>query len=653
MKLKDYSDFLLESILYTSDEFKTVLSSMNDQTAKDLLLLIDKDIKTNYNILKTTDANDQISFVPDNQANMKLKSMNLTALFLAKGNTTSIGRICRSILSDNGISKTDKEMENFVNGFKAAYDKINTKEDSIKIVSGEDIRYWYSEKRYCEDTIKRLRGSLGKSCMRYSEAQDYLNIYTENKDVCKLVIQVDDQNKLVSRALLWKTIDDSLYLDRIYYTNDSDEKLLISWIKEKFKDKNVITFPYRDKCEVQLTNISDYNQYPYMDSFVYFHAGEHKLYNYEPNKGSIDRKKLFYLQETDGTADRQDNRYCEYLDESWPEEDCVWSEKLHSYLPEHTTVWSDYYDSFLYKDNAVLSTIVDDYLDSQDAIQVYTDSKRKNKVWYPSDRRYRDKYDEDQLSGHYYTKDLLIYHNGYYYLEDNTVFVYPILEESQKDYEEIYHSKYFAASNLDFKIFGFKLSEDSDVESKRGYYLNIYTNVIYKELIEKLNSIEGVDKELIDKKIEEVKEADLILRASTDFYKVNNILYEKFNHDRKKIMKEYKEIIEPKLDEFFDFMINRSGWADMIKYKEEIKYFIFNPIINEKFIGNVIQDDYNIIKEKILEKNNHLDIWELERAAYSLAGTCDGIIRRILGSTLTQFGSVLYYYLMHLRRFKQ
>lgn len=649
MKLKTYSDFLLESILHTSDEFKTVLSSMSDPTAKDLLSLIDKDIKTNYNILKTTDKNDTVSFIPDNQATTKLKSINLPALFLSKANTTSIGRICRSILNDNGISKTDKEMENFVNGFKAAYDKINTQEDSIRIVSGEDIRYWYFDERYCIDT-RRGKGSLGKSCMRYEEAQGYLNIYVKNPDVCKLVIQVDEKNKLLSRALLWETTDNSIYLDRVYYTNDSDTGLLQSWVKEKFKDKNVVFFTSRGRFEIKLGPTSDYGEYPYMDSFVYFHAGEQKLYNYEPN--NVDRKKLFYLQETDGSADRQDQRYCEYIDESWPEDECVWSEKLRSYLPEHMTVWSDYYDSHLYADNAVKSKAINDYLDSRDAIEVFMDDNGKNRDWYPDDSKYREVYEADELTGNYYLKELLFEHNGLYYLKSKAVFVYTILEESEEDYKKIYKSSYFASPEIDSKVFGFKLSEHFDVESKRNYYQNVYRNVRYKEFMEKLNSIEGVDKKYIDLKITELNEANDLLRLN-DFYRTNNELYEKFNGDHDKIMEEYRKLIESEFDQVFELLKNRIGWPEVVNYKDEVKYFSLNPIINGKYLSNIYRgDDLNTIIGKVVENHKDIDPEKAKQIAYSIAGTCERLIQRIINSNMKE-AYIFYYYLSNYSQFKQ
>lgn len=72
-RLKGYLDFIFESVLLTSLDFKKILKSIDDDTARDLHDLIDKDIKTNYNILDITDKNDTISFLSDTQSTTKLK----------------------------------------------------------------------------------------------------------------------------------------------------------------------------------------------------------------------------------------------------------------------------------------------------------------------------------------------------------------------------------------------------------------------------------------------------------------------------------------------------------------------------------------------------------------------------------------------------
>ena len=245
MILTKYNDFLLESILYTSNEFKEILSEVDDSIAKQILSLIGRDIKTNYNMLNVTDSNDALSFISDTQAITKLKTMSLSDILGIKSNNkTSIGRIARSILNDNGINKNDVEIQRFVNKFKAVYDRINSKEDSIRIVRGEELRKWYLESNYCEETAVSKRGTLGKSCMRYAEAQDFLDIYVNNPNACGLLIKLDDKQKLRTRALVWYT-NFGIFLDRIYYTIDSEELQLKNWVRDKFKDEKIQVQPER------------------------------------------------------------------------------------------------------------------------------------------------------------------------------------------------------------------------------------------------------------------------------------------------------------------------------------------------------------------------------------------------------------------------
>lgn len=185
MRLKGYYEFLLESILLTSDGLADIIKSIDDPIAQKFHGLINKDVKTKFNIVNLTDTNDKLSFIPDSQATTKIKSgIDPSDLFNDKVNQTTIGRVVRGILTDNSIPYTDREIEKFVNKFKAAYDssKIkNSKVEQIRIVKGEDIRYWYLSDRYCEETSSG-KGSLGKSCMRYQSCQQFLDIYVNNPD---------------------------------------------------------------------------------------------------------------------------------------------------------------------------------------------------------------------------------------------------------------------------------------------------------------------------------------------------------------------------------------------------------------------------------------------------------------------------------------
>ena len=168
--------------------------------------------------------------------------------------------------------------------------------------------------------------------------------------------------------------------------------------------------------------------------------------------------------------------------------------------------------------------------------------------------------------------------------------------------------------------------------------------------MEKLNSLEGVDKKYIDLKITELNNADATLRRGTDFYKINNILYEEFDTDPIQIMKEYRRNIESGFDESFDFLKNRIGWPDVIKYRDEVKYFSLNPLINDKYLSNFSRNEFPIVKEKILEKNSDMIPEEQHQIAHSIVGTCERIVSRILN---TEYGYIISYYLRHINQFKQ
>ena len=96
----------------------------------------------------------------------------------------------------------------------------------------------HEEYYYLKDNYIEVEGDLGNSCMRYIYCQSYFDIYIKNPDVCKMLVYVDEDNKVWGRALIW-TIDtcdedkitSRTYMDRIYGINDS--------IKVLFKGRSV------------------------------------------------------------------------------------------------------------------------------------------------------------------------------------------------------------------------------------------------------------------------------------------------------------------------------------------------------------------------------------------------------------------------------
>ena len=201
--------------------------------------------------------------------------------------TIKIGRCIKQLL---GNRVNDREIELFVNTWKAYF----SKKPNIKIVSGEDIRHWYHNKNYNEFSEYN---SLGKSCMSYDNCQKYLDIYVKNPEVCSMIIMLDDDNKLLARAILWKTTDNKQIIDRIYFTHKWNENKVISWAKENLPDAITIDKLSRSlfsKIKIKL-NEWKFSYYPYMDNMRYLNYNTGILLNFT-SKGP-----LVKLTDTQGT----------------------------------------------------------------------------------------------------------------------------------------------------------------------------------------------------------------------------------------------------------------------------------------------------------------------------------------------------------------
>lgn len=205
-----------------------------------------------------------------------------------KSSDIKIGRFTKKLLDKAGIKVTDKDIEEFVNQFKAKVNIIKNALSRFKIVSGEDIRKYYFEEMYEE----KGNGTLGGSCMRYERCQGYLDIYVLNpKQVSLIILMSDtDEEKISGRAILWtgnvKDNDDKedvKFMDRAYTIDSSDETLFKEFaIKSGFHYKSKqtndedMTIMFNgepldeDKFEVTLSISGKYNKWPYMDTLKFY-----------------------------------------------------------------------------------------------------------------------------------------------------------------------------------------------------------------------------------------------------------------------------------------------------------------------------------------------------------------------------------------------
>lgn len=212
-----------------------------------------------------------------------------------------VGRAIRSLLNSVYTNFVDKDIEDFVNLYKATIDKFNDKFALFEEVTGDKIGYWYHSSHY-----KIRSGTLGSSCMSYVD-EEFFDIYMSNPNVCSLVIykSEEDNEKIMGRALLWKLRDGKRYMDRVYTINDSDVQLFKDYAKENgwyckrsnsSSASNTSISP--DGSIVELDLIVDikpgyYEKYPYLDTLKFWNRSD----------GTLSTKSCsncYTLEDTDG-----------------------------------------------------------------------------------------------------------------------------------------------------------------------------------------------------------------------------------------------------------------------------------------------------------------------------------------------------------------
>lgn len=194
------------------------------QSNNKLSLLMDKlnfNIKIyflNMSYFDVGDKNDMISYLPiDKFKRLEEKDDPYTSRFRQH---MKIGKFLK-MLSNNTL--TEKNIEDYVNRYKALYQTyISDLSETLKIVSGEDIRYWY-----CEDNYVKGGGMLNSSCMRYKNKGPEMQMFVDNPDVIQMLIMVNKDKKLLGRALIWRLAipHNSTFMDYIYTRYDSDADL--------------------------------------------------------------------------------------------------------------------------------------------------------------------------------------------------------------------------------------------------------------------------------------------------------------------------------------------------------------------------------------------------------------------------------------------
>jgi len=233
-----------------------------------------------------------------NKDNLQLSEEYAGELYTKNRNPINVGRIARAILTSAEVKFVEKDIEEFVNKYKATFDFMQDKLKQFDIVKGNAIAHWYQGDNYVGDGDE---GTLSNSCMAYSPS-DFFDIYTSNKQVSLVILYSDDgtikgdkyeSDKIKGRAILWDCkVDgvDAKFLDRIYTNHDSDTELFKQFAEknewfckkrqsmtpsETISDGNVS----KSRSMVAKLDYTNFDYYPYMDTMCYITLGSKEVRN--------------------------------------------------------------------------------------------------------------------------------------------------------------------------------------------------------------------------------------------------------------------------------------------------------------------------------------------------------------------------------------
>lgn len=301
-----------ESVIELHDDFYQILGIIDrlggSPIAAALLSLIHKgvEVKLSLNFLKPGGSDTEILGFQDSQY-QRFRS--------EKGDRepnqkSTISKSVISLLTSNGFEFSAREINDFLDKWREAYDEFHRKNDSdvlesegkrFRLVKGEHIRIYYGYETYSRD------GSSDNDILNLSELRkpnyaSHLDIFVKNPDSCQMLILYNEDGTIDGRSLIWKLSSSSVsgathFQDRIYFINNRTKRAFKKWAE----NRNMILDSGRGVPATSLdsvlwsTRIEENNpnlifmnvelsyipeKFPWMDTFKYLDGSNNTLSNF-------------------------------------------------------------------------------------------------------------------------------------------------------------------------------------------------------------------------------------------------------------------------------------------------------------------------------------------------------------------------------------
>lgn len=264
---------------------------------------------------------------------------------------TSVGKIVRRLFGD---IYSDKEITAFAEAYATLITVSNPLYD-FSIIDGDAIKGAYYYENYASTS-----GTLGNSCMRHRQCQQYFDMYTKFPDKVKMAV-LKRGNKIAARSIMWN-IDGVFMFDRIYYTTNETHNLL----KNTLEAAGYSTLYCAGKIYSIEMDLSEITKFPYLDSLCNYDVAKKILTN-----GCVDGQR-YELRNTGGDHYQYNNHGGDGDDEDGFNCPCCTNDAHYD-----DTIYIDrglYADQRVCENCAIYSESTEDYHTTEDTrVHTYQD----------------------------------------------------------------------------------------------------------------------------------------------------------------------------------------------------------------------------------------------------------------------------------------